>query len=259
MGPLFLLSHISILTSFQLFLNKHNNIKGLFNSQNSLLSNPTYPSLKIHSVASQSPYPNTVSTLAILKVCCLEDDLKMLAGGDQCEIGDRGINVSGGQKARISIARCCYSDSDVVVMDDPIAAVDSHVGKALFNKCISKYMKGRTRILVTNATQYLHKCDYVIVLENNTIAHQGTYEELKAANIDLMALLTEEDGSSSFAASRRSIHEKEEEAKRQSQRDEAELSKNADASNENGALTTEETKVAGKMSWDVYKYYLNAI
>ena len=65
MGPLFLLSHISILTSFQLFLNKHNNIKGLFNSQNSLLSNPTYPSLKIHSVASQSPYPNTVSTLAI--------------------------------------------------------------------------------------------------------------------------------------------------------------------------------------------------
>ena len=194
----------------------------------------------------------------ILKVCCLEDDLKMLAGGDQCEIGDRGINVSGGQKARISIARCCYSDSDVVVMDDPIAAVDSHVGKALFNKCISKYMKGRTRILVTNATQYLHKCDYVIVLENNTIAHQGTYEELKAANIDLMALLTEEDGSSSFAASRRSIHEKEEEAKRQSQRDEAELSKNADASNENGALTTEETKVAGKMSWDVYSFYLKA-
>ena len=195
----------------------------------------------------------------ILKVCCLEDDLKMLAGGDQCEIGDRGINVSGGQKARISIARCCYSDSDVVVMDDPIAAVDSHVGKALFNKCISKYMKGRTRILVTNATQYLHKCDYVIVLENNTIAHQGTYEELKAANIDLMALLTEEDGSSSFAASRRSIHEKEEEAKRQSQRDEAELSKNTpDASNENGALTTEETKVAGKMSWDVYSFYLKA-
>ena len=129
----------------------------------------------------------------IIKVCCLEDDLKMLSGGDECEIGDRGINVSGGQKARISLARCCYSDSDVVVMDDPIAAVDSHVGKALFNKCISKYMTGRTRILVTNATQYLHKCDYIVVLENNTIAYQGTYDQLKASNIDLMALLTEED------------------------------------------------------------------
>ena len=76
-------------------------------------------------------------------------------------------------------------------MDDPIAAVDSHVGKALFNNCIRKYMEGRTRILVTNATQYLHKCDYIIVLENQTISHQGTYAELKAQNIDLMALLTE--------------------------------------------------------------------
>ena len=127
----------------------------------------------------------------ILRVCCLEDDLKVLEGGDECEIGDRGINVSGGQKARISLARACYSDSDIVVMDDPIAAVDSHVGKALFNQCIRKYMEGRTRILVTNATQYLHKCDYIIVLENQTISHQGTYAELKAQNIDLMALLTE--------------------------------------------------------------------
>ena len=128
----------------------------------------------------------------ILHVCCLEDDLKVLEGGDECEIGDRGINVSGGQKARISLARACYSDSDIVVMDDPIAAVDSHVGKALFNQCIRKYMEGRTRILVTNATQYLHKCDYIIVLENQTISHQGTYAELKEQNIDLMALLTEE-------------------------------------------------------------------
>ena len=149
-----------------------------------------------------------------VEVCCLEDDLKVLAGGDMCEIGDRGINVSGGQKARISLARCCYSDSDIVVMDDPIAAVDSHVGKALFHKCIASYLKGKTRILVTNATQYLHKCDYIIVLENQTISHQGTYEELKAQNIDLMALLTEEDGSSSLSAARRSASKREEEDKK---------------------------------------------
>ena len=158
----------------------------------------------------------------ILKVCCLEDDLKVLAGGDMCEIGDRGINVSGGQKARISLARCCYSDSDIVVMDDPIAAVDSHVGKALFHKCIASYLKGKTRILVTNATQYLHKCDYIIVLENQTISHQGTYEELKAQNIDLMALLTEEDGSSSFSAARRTASKREEEEKKEKKVDEAE-------------------------------------
>ena len=149
-----------------------------------------------------------------MEVCCLEDDLKVLAGGDMCEIGDRGINVSGGQKARISLARCCYSDSDIVVMDDPIAAVDSHVGKALFHKCIASYLKGKTRILVTNATQYLHKCDYIIVLENQTISHQGTYEELKAQNIDLMALLTEEDGSSSFSKVQRMARKREEEDKK---------------------------------------------
>ena len=140
--------------------------------------------------------------------------MKVLAGGDMCEIGDRGINVSGGQKARISLARCCYSDSDIVVMDDPIAAVDSHVGKALFHKCIASYLKGKTRILVTNATQYLHKCDYIIVLENQTISHQGTYEELKAQNIDLMALLTEEDGSSSFSKVQRMARKREEEDKK---------------------------------------------
>ena len=194
----------------------------------------------------------------IIKVCCLEDDLKMLSGGDECEIGDRGINVSGGQKARISLARCCYSDSDVVVMDDPIAAVDSHVGKALFNKCISKYMTGRTRILVTNATQYLHKCDYIVVLENNTIAYQGTYDQLKASNIDLMALLTEEDGSSSFSASRRSMHEQEEKSRRESQQ-EAISHPNEEVEKEEGQLTTEETKRSGSISLDVYKYYFKAV
>ena len=189
----------------------------------------------------------------ILKVCCLEDDLKVLQGGDMCEIGDRGINVSGGQKARISLARCCYSDSDIVVMDDPIAAVDSHVGKALFHKCIAKYLEGRTRILVTNATQYLHKCDYIIVLENQTISHQGTYEELKAQNIDLMALLTEEDGSSSFAASRRSASKREAEDKNKKAKTlSAEEEKEE---REEGSLTTTESKQTGKMKWSVYAYY----
>ena len=179
----------------------------------------------------------------ILKVCCLEDDLKVLAGGDMCEIGDRGINVSGGQKARISLARCCYSDSDIVVMDDPIAAVDSHVGKALFHKCIASYLKGKTRILVTNATQYLHKCDYIIVLENQTISHQGTYEELKAQNIDLMALLTEEDGSSSFSKVQRMARKREEEDKKEEKKvDEAEEKKEEEKSVVNEEEEKEEDK-----------------
>ena len=178
----------------------------------------------------------------ILKVCCLEDDLKVLAGGDMCEIGDRGINVSGGQKARISLARCCYSDSDIVVMDDPIAAVDSHVGKALFHKCIASYLKGKTRILVTNATQYLHKCDYIIVLENQTISHQGTYEELKAQSIDLMALLTEEDGSSSFSKVQRMARKREEEDKKKKEEEDKKKKEEEDKKVEQSVVNEEDKK-----------------
>ncbi|KAK8803750.1 hypothetical protein WA158_001444 [Blastocystis sp. Blastoise] len=122
-----------------------------------------------------------------LHVCCMEDDLKVLKGGEMCEIGERGINLSGGQKARIGLARCVYSDTDIVIMDDPIAAVDAHVGKYLFNKCIKTELNGKTRILVTNALQYLPKCDYIVLLGDNCIEAQGTWEELKSQNIDVLA------------------------------------------------------------------------
>ena len=101
----------------------------------------------------------------VLSVCCMKNDLKTLQGGDQCEIGDRGINVSGGQKARISLARCCYSDSDIVILDDPIAAVDAHVGHSLFHNCIKQYLRGKTRIMTTNASHVLSDCDLIIVLD----------------------------------------------------------------------------------------------
>ena len=183
----------------------------------------------------------------VLHVCCLEDDLKILQGGSECEIGERGINLSGGQKARISLARCCYSDSDIVIMDDPIAAVDSHVGKALFNKCIYRYMKGRTRILVTNATQYLHKCDYIIVLDNQTIAFQGTFDELKAHNIDLLVLSEDDDASSSQSPFPSELESSEC------------IAEEAEEEAEESHLVTEEMKTTGNISWSVYKYYLQNV
>lgn len=71
-----------------------------------------------------------------LEVAQLGPDLELLPNGDLTEIGDRGITLSGGQKQRVSIARAVYADADVVLMDDPLSAVDSHVGRALFEKCI---------------------------------------------------------------------------------------------------------------------------
>ena len=71
-----------------------------------------------------------------LDVCSLEHDLKLLQHGDQTEIGEKGITLSGGQKARVSLARAVYHDADIYLLDDPLAAVDAHVGKSLFNDCI---------------------------------------------------------------------------------------------------------------------------
>ena len=64
--------------------------------------------------------------------CQLEPDLKEMAAGDLSEIGEKGINLSGGQKARVSLARAVYRDSDIILMDDPISALDAHVRKQVF-------------------------------------------------------------------------------------------------------------------------------
>ena len=118
-----------------------------------------------------------------VKACALVDDIDMLPAGDQTEIGEKGINLSGGQKQRVALARAVYQDCDTFIFDDPLSAVDNHVGKHIFENVLSNdngCLKGKTRILVTNAMQYVSSCDRVLIIEDGAIAHQGTYEELKS-------------------------------------------------------------------------------
>lgn len=100
-------------------------------------------------------------------------DLEMLPNGDATEIGDRGVTLSGGQKQRVSIARAVYADADVYLLDDPLSAVDSHVGRALFERCIRGVLSNKTVILVTNALQYLPYADNVLWMENGAVRAQG--------------------------------------------------------------------------------------
>ena len=72
----------------------------------------------------------------VLEDCALLSDLKVLAAGDLTELGERGINLSGGQKQRVSLARAAYNDSDIYLLDDPLSAVDAHVGKHIFHRLI---------------------------------------------------------------------------------------------------------------------------
>lgn len=122
----------------------------------------------------------------VIEVCALLDDLAVLPAGDMTEIGERGINLSGGQKARVSLARALYSsDTKIVCLDDVLSAVDAHVGEHIFSKAImGEISNGLTRILVTHHVHLLSRCDSVIFLENGRIKHQGPYHVLVEQGVD---------------------------------------------------------------------------
>ena len=102
-----------------------------------------------------------------------------MPAGDLSEIGEKGINLSGGQKARVSLARAVYADSDIILMDDPISALDAHVRKQIFLQVFQNILKDRTRILVTHAIDFVHLADKVVIVKGGKIAAQGSYDELK--------------------------------------------------------------------------------
>ncbi|CAD8155775.1 unnamed protein product [Paramecium pentaurelia] len=124
------------------------------------------------------PFDQTKYDEAI-KFSCLKEDIKILVKGDQTMIGEKGVNLSGGQKARVSLARAIYSNCDIYLLDDPISAVDVHVGKFIIYECLNGYLKDKTRILVTHALNYCQYTDYVYLMDNGTIAEQGTFADIK--------------------------------------------------------------------------------
>lgn len=116
----------------------------------------------------------------ILDACALRPDLEILPAGDATEIGEKGINLSGGQKQRVSMARAVYHDCDIYLMDDPLSAVDSHVGKHIFEQVVGNngLLKNKTRVLVTHGIQWLPQVDTVVVLSDGEISELGTYAQL---------------------------------------------------------------------------------
>ncbi|XP_054162747.1 ATP-binding cassette sub-family C member 3-like [Oppia nitens] len=129
----------------------------------------------------------------VLETCAMEPDLKILSAGDMTEIGEKGINISGGQKQRVSLARAVYANADIYLMDDPLSAVDAHVGRHLFDKVIGPHgiLKHKTRILVTHKASVLTNVDQIVVLKNGSISECGTFEELVANKGDFAEFVAE--------------------------------------------------------------------
>uniref|UniRef100_U3CT39 Multidrug resistance-associated protein 1 n=1 Tax=Callithrix jacchus TaxID=9483 RepID=U3CT39_CALJA len=119
---------------------------------------------------------------SVIQACALLPDLEILPSGDRTEIGEKGVNLSGGQKQRVSLARAVYCNSDVYLFDDPLSAVDAHVGKHIFENVIGPkgMLKNKTRILVTHGMSYLPQVDIIIVMSGGKISEMGSYQELLA-------------------------------------------------------------------------------
>ena len=117
---------------------------------------------------------------AAIELTELRADLDVLSGGEFTEIGEHGVNLSGGQKQRISLARACYSDSDIYLIDDALSALDYHVGKAIFDNLVRGRLQknGKTVLMVTHLLQYLPEADYILYMENGQISARGSYEQL---------------------------------------------------------------------------------
>lgn len=124
----------------------------------------------------------------VVKLCALEKDFELLPYGDETLVGERGVLLSGGQKARINLARAIYTNADVYLLDDPLSSVDNHIGKQLFEKCVLGYLKGKTRILVTHQVQYLKAADMIVMLNEGCVEAQGTFDELLSSNDDFKQL-----------------------------------------------------------------------
>ncbi|MED6267882.1 hypothetical protein CHARACLAT_016587 [Characodon lateralis] len=115
---------------------------------------------------------------AVIEACALSDDLSVLQNGDKTEVGENGVTLSGGQKARLALARAVYMDKEIYLLDDPLAAVDTDVAEHLMKKCILELLRGKTRILCTHRIEFVDKADMLVLMDSGTIIKTGTPAEI---------------------------------------------------------------------------------
>ncbi|KAM6980550.1 ATP-binding cassette sub-family C member 12 [Aplochiton taeniatus] len=193
----------------------------------------------------------------VITACSLKPDLAILPYGDKTEIGERGLNLSGGQKQRISLARAIYSNKDIFLLDDPLSAVDAHVGKHIFEECIKKELKGKSIILVTHQLQYLEFCDEVLVLESGKIKEAGTHKVLMNIGGRYAQLINNFQMEQSKAQKEENIAppEHSEEEDLQSHSASAKGIENPESKDQ---LVTNESSSEGAVTWRTYHSYCAA-
>ncbi|CAF0825031.1 unnamed protein product [Rotaria sp. Silwood1] len=185
----------------------------------------------------------------VIHATALDTDFDQLTNSANTLVGDQGVMLSGGQKARVNMARALYRNADIYLLDDPLSAVDAKVAKHLFEKAIKCYLQDKICILVTHQIQFLQDATKIIVLDNGRMVQMGTYVELLSS-------------SSSFTRLLEDIHQYEKHFRANIQKQKSIISSiQFEKDNEEGLInlhTHIDKKQEGKIQWHVYKSYLKA-
>ncbi|XP_073894075.1 ATP-binding cassette sub-family C member 10 isoform X19 [Macaca fascicularis] len=183
----------------------------------------------------------------VLEACALNDDLSILPAGDQTEVGEKGMTLSGGQRARIALARAVYQEKELYLLDDPLAAVDADVANHLLHRCILGMLSHSTRLLCTHRTEYLERADVVLLMEAGRLIQAGPPSEILPL-VQPVPKAWAENGQKSDSATAQSVQnpEKTKEGLEEEQ-------------STSGGLLQEESKKEGAVALHVYQAYWKAV
>ena len=181
-----------------------------------------------------------------LQVCDLIKDLQRFPDGDLTVVGERGTVLSGGQQARVELARAVYSNADIYLLDDPLSAVDSKVGNDIFERCINGFLDNKTRLMITHNLGVLRDAKHIVVMEEGSILAKGHFSTLYAAGFDLDVIVQGAKQKSGDVQMEKRLSQGMMESEIKSDEDYARLE------------IAEEDRVIGSVSWKLYWHYIQA-
>ncbi|CAK1548635.1 unnamed protein product [Leptosia nina] len=132
-----------------------------------------------------------VRYMEVCKVCALERDISLFPHGDKTIVGERGVSLSGGQRARINLARAIYKEADIYLLDDPLSAVDTQVARHIFESCIKRYLENKTVVLVTHQLQFIKQANRIVIMDNREVLAEGEFDELNDQELELIQMMQE--------------------------------------------------------------------
>lgn len=200
---------------------------------------------------------------SVVKACSLTRDFELWPDGDKTIVGERGVSLSGGQKARINLARAVYREADIYLLDDPLSAVDAHVGRHLFESCIKTFLKDKLVILVTHQLQYLPAVDQIVLLDHGNVQAVGTFDSLRDSGLDFAKLLPEQEKTDTEEGEKlsRSMSNSSKESRKSYNRHNSvssTCSHDSDSKDDKIDKQVQEERREGSIGWEFYNAYIKA-